>query len=190
MSAFTWHLQTGNTNQLLVQGGDLVTLVLCWRGLGLLVHLDGRVTANQSNVVLNNHLHPQGRVSQWFPVKWLIWPSQSPVSKTLNEGISSFFVSFHAECGSLTLRYKTDKIYTHPHQKMGQDKAKVSEHCTWKNQQLTSNRTPVYPNSCICSSSVLLFSNMKMFHFGFSFHFHMTVNQECTQIWYWLKTEN
>ncbi len=76
----------------------------CWQGLGPLVPLEGRVTANQYKVVLNDHLYPMMKhfypdgsalfqddnapihrargVTEWFDeyendVNHMLWPSQS-----------------------------------------------------------------------------------------------------------------
>ena len=77
----------------------------CWHGLGPLVPLEGRVTANQYKVVLSDHLYPMMKhfypdgsglfqddnapihrargVTEWFDeyendVNHMLWPSQSP----------------------------------------------------------------------------------------------------------------
>jgi len=76
----------------------------CWHGLGPLVPLERRVTANQYKVVLSDHLYPMMKhfypdgsglqddnapihrargVTEWFDefknnVNHMLWPSQSP----------------------------------------------------------------------------------------------------------------
>lgn len=87
-------------------GGSVILLrTFCWHGLGPLVPLEGRVTSNQYEVALSDHLYPimkhfypdcnrliqddnasirrAQRVTEWFDecenyMTRMLWPSQAP----------------------------------------------------------------------------------------------------------------
>ncbi len=86
-------------------GSVMLWEAFCWHGLGSLVPLEGRVTANQYKVVLSDHLYPMMKhfypdgsglfqddsapihrargLTEWFDeyendVNHMLWPSQSP----------------------------------------------------------------------------------------------------------------